>query len=50
MEDFVPLNFRLLGQPLNWVIILLMLIIAGFAIDMVYKFVVTHNISNNSES
>lgn len=32
--DWVPLNFKLLSQWQNWVIIVLMLIIAGVALDL----------------
>ena len=32
------LNFPLLKQPLNWVIILLMVIIAGIALHLVLDF------------
>ncbi len=49
--DFIPLNFRLMAQPLNWIIILLMLVIAGFAAEVAYNFAVTHHaINNTSES
>lgn len=34
--DLVPLNFRLMGNPANWAIITLMVLIAGIALGLVY--------------
>lgn len=31
VPDFIPINWQLIGNPLNWVTIILMLLIAGFA-------------------
>lgn len=32
--EWLPINFQLIGNPINWAIILLMLIIAGFAVHL----------------
>lgn len=32
--DWIPLNFKLLANPVNWAIIILMLVIAGFALHI----------------
>lgn len=34
MIEFVPINWHLIGNPINWAIILLMVLIAGFAIHL----------------
>lgn len=34
MPSWVPLNFELLKNPLNWVIVALMLVIAGFGLHL----------------
>lgn len=33
--DWLPINFDLLKNPLNWVMIILMLAIAGFALHLI---------------
>lgn len=33
--DWLPINWGLIKNPLNWIIILLMLIIGGFALDAI---------------
>jgi len=33
---FIPLNFELLMNPVNWVIVTLMVVIAGLAIGLIY--------------
>lgn len=50
MEEYIPLNFRILLQPLNWLIVLLMLAIAGFALETAYTFAVSHFAANNTVS
>ncbi len=50
MEEYIPLNFRILLQPLNWLIVLLMLVIAGFALETAYKLVVSHAALTSSMS
>jgi len=40
--DALPINWRLIGNPLNWLIILLMVIIAGFAFDAGARFIAQH--------
>jgi len=32
--DWIPLNWGLVTNPLNWIIILLMLIIAGYVLHL----------------
>lgn len=46
---YIPINFDIALQPLNWIIILLMLIIAGYALETVYNFAVTREASNSTE-
>ncbi len=41
--DALPINWRLIGNPLNWAIVLLMVIIAGFAFDAGARFITTHS-------
>jgi len=48
--EYVPLNFRILLQPLNWLTILLMLAIAGFAVETAYTFAVSHHSINNQDN
>lgn len=33
--DWLPINWRLIGNPINWAIVVLMVAIAGLAIDVV---------------
>ena len=35
MHDWLPINWELMKNPYNWVIIILMLAIAGFALHLV---------------
>jgi hypothetical protein len=35
---FVPLNFEILRQPLNWIIVVLMVFIALIAMDEIFRF------------
>ena len=32
LKTFIPLNFALLSNPVNWVIVTLMVLLAGFAL------------------
>lgn len=32
-----PLNFNLLGNPVNWIIVLLMIAIAGLAVSLIFS-------------
>lgn len=34
--DWIPLNFALLRNPYNWVIVILMLLVAGLALAYVF--------------
>lgn len=36
---YIPINFDLIKSPLNWLIIILMLVIAAFAFDEIFRFV-----------
>lgn len=31
---YVPLNWRILAHPVNWIIVVLMVLIAGFILDI----------------
>ena len=37
IKDKIPLNFELLGNPVNWVIVLLMIAIAGLAVNVIFS-------------
>jgi len=32
--DWLPINWRLIGNPINWAIVVLMIAIAGIAMDV----------------
>jgi len=36
IRDYVPLNTELMANPVNWVIILLMVFIAGLALSLAF--------------
>jgi hypothetical protein len=35
VRDYLPLNFQLLASPYNWIIILLMVMIAGLGLHLI---------------
>lgn len=35
-RDYIPLNFELMANPINWVIIYLMVIIAGLGLSLIF--------------
>lgn len=35
-RDFLPINFELAGNPINWIVVLLMVAIAGLAVSLVF--------------
>lgn len=37
VKDYIPLNFSLLGNPVNWVIITLMVMLAGVALSFIMQ-------------
>ena len=37
IKDKIPLNLELMGNPINWVIIILMVAIAGLALHLIFK-------------
>lgn len=37
--EAVPINWRLIGNPLNWLIVILMVMIAAFAFDAGARFI-----------
>jgi len=37
IKDNLPLNFELMGNPVNWVIVALMILIAGFSISLIFN-------------
>lgn len=37
IKNSVPLNWGLMSNPVNWVIILLMILIAGFSISLIFE-------------
>lgn len=34
-KSFIPLNFEIIGNPINWIIIIMMLLIVGFGLHMI---------------
>ena len=36
IREVLPINFDLAGNPVNWIIVLLMLAIAGLAISLIF--------------
>lgn len=37
MFDWLPINWRLIGNPINWFIVALMVLIAGIALEVVIQ-------------
>jgi hypothetical protein len=37
IKSFAPINFELAGNPVNWVIVFLMLAIAGLAVSLIFQ-------------
>jgi hypothetical protein len=37
IKNFIPLNFELLSNPINWVIVTLMVLVAGMALAHIFK-------------
>lgn len=35
MTKLIPLNWRMMAHPVNWFTVLLMVLIAGFALDII---------------
>lgn len=35
-KKWVPINFELVANPVNWVIVVLMVVIAGLAIGLIF--------------
>lgn len=36
IKTYTPVNFELAGNPVNWVIVLLMIAIAGLAVSLIF--------------
>jgi hypothetical protein len=36
IREYTPINFELAGNPINWVIVLLMVFIAGLAVSLIF--------------
>jgi hypothetical protein len=36
LKSYAPINFELAGNPVNWIIVLLMVAIAGLAISLIF--------------
>lgn len=36
IKQRVPLNFELLGNPINWIIVCLMILMAGLAVSLIF--------------
>lgn len=50
IEDRIPLNFSLLGNPWNWVIILLMIYIVGLALAAIFHRNVLPSVDDGTSS
>jgi predicted membrane channel-forming protein YqfA (hemolysin III family) len=37
IKSYIPLNFDLMANPINWVIITLMVLIAGFGVAYIFS-------------
>lgn len=37
IRDYLPINTELAGNPINWVIVLLMIFIAGLALSLAFQ-------------
>lgn len=48
--DYIPLNFAIMGHPLNWLTIWLMLVIAGFALQSLFDLFNTSSAPNSQEN
>lgn len=47
MPDWVPINWGLIKNPLNWIIILLMVLIAGFAGQQALRLIQSQRTTDN---
>lgn len=36
LKKYIPLNFELVGNPVNWAIVILMVAIAGLALALIF--------------
>lgn len=36
VKAYTPLNFELMGNPVNWIILFLMVLFAGLALSLIY--------------
>lgn len=39
VTKYIPINWRLIKHPANWAIVFLMVVIAGFAIELIYNYI-----------
>lgn len=37
IKSYIPINYELAGNPVNWVIIVLMVAIAGLAVSLIFN-------------
>lgn len=47
-KSYIPLNFDLMSNPINWIIIALMVILAGVAASYIFTAASPENRANNS--
>lgn len=45
VSRYVPLNWEIIKQPVNWIILLLMVILAGFILDIAVAYFQSLNAS-----
>ncbi len=49
IKDYIPLNFELMKNPINWVIIFLMVALAGTALVYILQSFSGQNVSNDGK-
>jgi hypothetical protein len=48
IKTFIPLNFELMANPVNWIIITLMVLLAGIAMAHIFSTVPQDTQNNNN--
>jgi hypothetical protein len=47
LRKYIPINFELIANPINWVIVVLMVVIAGLALAVIFP---TNDISEGKNN
>lgn len=48
LQKMVPLNWTLIKQPLNWIIVLLMVVLGVFILEIVLQYIKTFNVNKEN--